>query len=209
MFGRGTSSPADYHPSSRRYNQRLGPSAFCFLLFLFPAPYSLLLVIDCTFLCNAFAPGESSNVDEVGKILPSLFRKEFRRDEPHVLDVLLPLWARIAGKAIAQHSRPTFFSGGLLVVSTDSATWNTQLAHMGEELRGGINKFLGCQLVGKLQFKLVSRRAAFSRSQPIPARATRPATSQPPTIDTDAVTDPQVSAALAASYAKYFSRARR
>ena len=66
-------------------------------------------------------------VDEIGKILPSLFSKQIRREEPYLLEILGPLWPRIVGKSIAQHSQPTLFASGVLSLAADSATWAKQL----------------------------------------------------------------------------------
>ena len=92
-------------------------------------------------------------MDEIGKILPSLFRKQICRAEPHLLEILLPLWPRIAGKTMAQHSQPALFASGVLTLTTDCATWGTQLRHMTEEIRAEINGFLGQPIVKKLRIK--------------------------------------------------------
>lgn len=104
----------------------------------------------------------SPNVDDIGKILPILFRKQIRRAEPHLLDILFPLWPRIAGKTMAQHSQPTFFASGVLTLTADCATWGTVLRHMTEEIRGEINGFLGQQIVKKLRIKTVTQADLFS-----------------------------------------------
>ena len=38
------------------------------------------------------------------------FGNESGREEPHLLEILLPLWPRIAGKSIAKHSQPVLFA---------------------------------------------------------------------------------------------------
>jgi len=145
-------------------------------------------------------------VDEVGKILPSLFRKQMRRDEPHVLEILLPLWPRIAGKTIAQHAQPAVFASGVLTVTTDCATWSTQLRHMAEDLRAGINGFLGQSIVKKLRIKKVSYASLLA---PPPPRRGAPVSAPSPagkTVDTASIADPEIASALANSYIKYFTR---
>jgi len=147
-------------------------------------------------------------VDEIGKILPSWFRKRIRPADPHLLDILLPLWPRIAGKTMAQHSQPTFFASGMLTVTTDCATWGAQLRHMTEEIRAEINGFLGLPVVKKLRIKTVTAPSLFSlppvreKAPPAPALGKR-------AVDTTGITDPEIAAALATSYAKYFERPRR
>jgi predicted nucleic acid-binding Zn ribbon protein len=146
-------------------------------------------------------------VDEIGKMLPVVFRKQIRRAEPHLLEILLPLWPRIVGKAMAQHSQPTFFASSVLTLATDSTTWSTQLKHLSEEIRLEINGFLGQPIVKKLRIKTVSQPGLFS-----PQRASRgSALPAPPrakqAMDTDSIADPEIASALASSYAKYFNRA--
>lgn len=148
-------------------------------------------------------------MDEIGKVLPTLFRKQIGRAEPHLLDILLPLWPRIAGKTMAQHSQPVFFASGILTLATDCATWNTQLRHMTEEIRAGINGFLGQSIVKKLRIKTAAQPSLFASTRP-----SRGITPPAPAVaekamDTAAILDPQVALALASSYAKYFTRPRR
>jgi hypothetical protein len=150
-----------------------------------------------------------ANVDEIGKIIPSLFRKQIRRQEPHLLEILLPLWPRIAGGTMAQHSQPVSFTSGVLTLATDCATWGTQLRHMTEEIRAGINGFLGQPIVKKLRVKTVTQPHLFS-----PSRPSRPvAPPAPPMVeqvlDTTSIADREVASALASSYSKYFNRPRR
>ncbi len=145
-------------------------------------------------------------MDEIGRILPGLFRKQIRRTEPHLVEILLPLWPRITGKTLAQHSRPAVFAAGILTVSTDCPTWGAQLRHMTEELRAGINGFLGQPIVRKLRIRteppsLLPAPAAPRSALPSPAFREQVA-------DTAAIADREIAAAFAASYSKYFSRHR-
>jgi hypothetical protein len=148
-------------------------------------------------------------VDEIGKILPSLFRKQIRRAEPHLLDILLPLWPRIAGRTMAQHSQPALFVSGVLTLTTECATWGTQLRHMTEEIRTEINGFLGQPIVKKLRIKTVTQPALFSPPRVSPGSAPLAPPPVVPPMDTDSIGDPEVATALASSCAKYFNRPRR
>ncbi len=148
-------------------------------------------------------------MDEIGKLLPSLFRKQINRQEPRLLEILLPLWPRIAGKSIAQHSQPTFFASGVLTLTTDCATWGTQLRQMTEEIRAKINGFLGQPLVKKLRFKTVTQPSLFSAPRPSHGAALPAPVLVEPAIDADSIADREVASALASSYTKYFNRPRR
>ena len=148
-------------------------------------------------------------MDEIGKILPSLSRKQIRREEPRLLEILLPLWPRIAGRTIAQHSQPTVFASGVLTLATDCTTWATQLRHMTEDIRAEINGFLGQPIVRKLRIKTVTQPGLFPPARPssgytppAPLRGER-------ALDTTSIADPEVTSALASSYFKYFNRPGR
>jgi hypothetical protein len=148
-------------------------------------------------------------VDEIGKILPALFRKQICRAEPYLLDILLPLWPRIAGKTIAQHSQPTLFTSGVLTLAADCTTWGTQLRHMTEEIRAEINSFLGQSIVRELRIKTMTHPSLFSHSRPL-GGTTLPAMPRPvQTLDTTSIADPEIARALGSSYSKYFNRPGR
>ena len=93
-------------------------------------------------------------MEEVGKLLPTIFRRQMRRENAHIVEILGPLWMRVAGKEIAEHSRPVEFAAGTLTLGTSCPSWAAQLRLMTEELRAEINKFLGCTVVKKLQVRL-------------------------------------------------------
>jgi len=149
----------------------------------------------------------TTHVDEIGKILPALFRKQIRRDEPRLIEILSPLWPRIVGRPMAEHSRPALFQAGVLTLAADSSTWSTQLAHLTEEIRAGVNAFLGVPVVKKLRVKTVGQPSLFAPPRP---KAGAPATPiEGPPMDTTPIVDHEVAMALATSHAKYFSRPRR
>jgi hypothetical protein len=146
-------------------------------------------------------------VDEIGKLLPVLFKKQIRRAEPHLLEILVPLWPRIVGKTMAQHSRPALFELGVLTLHADCPTWGTQLRHMTEEIRTEVNGFLGQAIVKKLRIKTVDQPDLVSPSRRA-NRATPPGLPADVAMVTDSIADPEIAATLASSYAKYFNRPR-
>jgi len=146
-------------------------------------------------------------VDDIGKILPSVFQKQIRRAEPHLLEILLPFWPRITGRSIAEHSRPSFFESGVLTLTTDGASWGKELRRMAEEIRAKTNCFLGQPIVKNLRIKTVPEPALFAAARrgttlPLPYRTEQ-------SLDTTAIPDLEVATALANSYSKYFNRPRR
>jgi len=147
-------------------------------------------------------------VDEIGKLLPFVFRKQIRRAEPRLLEILIPLWPRIAGKTMAQHSQPAAFESGVLTLTTDCATWGAQLRQMTEEIRAEINSFLGQPVVKKLRVKKVAQLDLFA-SRPSSGTATRTLVLPEGGVDTTSIPDPEIARVIASSYAKYFARPRR
>jgi len=85
-----------------------------------------------------------------------------------VLEIVAPLWTRIAGKEIAAQSEPTAFEEGTLTVSTECPTWGLQLGRMAEELRAQINCFLGCPVVKKVRVRCQGRPAHGKHGQARP-----------------------------------------
>ena len=130
-------------------------------------------------------------MDEIGKLLPTLFRKQIRRAEPHLLEILVPLWPRIAGKVMAQHSQPALFDLGVLTLHADCATWGTQLRQMTEEIRAKVNGFLGQAMVKKLRIKTVPQSDLFC-----PAKLAQNVLPTTPLseerMDTDSIADPEI-----------------
>lgn len=146
-------------------------------------------------------------MDEIGKMLPVLFKKQIRRAEPHLLEILVPLWPRIVGRTMAEHSRPAHFDLGTLTLHADCPTWGTQLRHLTDEIRTEVNRFLGQAIVKKLRIKTVTQPDRFSPSRRAD-RATPPSLPADVAMVTDAIADPEIAATLASSYAKYFNRPR-
>ena len=147
-------------------------------------------------------------MDEIGKILPSLFRKQIRRDQPRLLEIMVPFWPSIVGRTMAEHSRPALFEAGVLTLAADGATWATQLGHLTEEICAGINAFLGVPVVKKLRIKSVLQPMLFASPRRTATASPQAPKEQLP-MDTTAIVDPEVATALATSHAKYFGRPRR
>ena len=93
-------------------------------------------------------------MEEIGNILPALFRTHLRRDSAPLLEILVPLWPRIAGRGIAEHSQPVAFVAGILTLRTSCTPWAGQLRRMTEEIRAEVNSFLGCPVVKKVRVQL-------------------------------------------------------
>ena len=73
-----------------------------------------------------------------------------------MVEILAPLWPRVAGKAIAANSRPVAFAAGTLTVAA-AGPWAAQLDFMSEEIRAAINAYLGREVVKKVKLRKAPR----------------------------------------------------
>lgn len=89
-------------------------------------------------------------MEEIGNILPHLFRRHVRRQDPRVAEILASLWPRVAGKLLAQHSRPVSFRGGTLTLAVPNGCWAKELQQLAEEIRARVNACMGGQVVKRL-----------------------------------------------------------
>jgi Dna[CI] antecedent DciA-like protein len=146
--------------------------------------------------------------------------------EPRVVEILAPLWPHVVGKAIAQHSQPLAFEGGVLKLATSCPSWAVQLRRMSEEIRAEVNRYLGRGVVKKVSFRhnsrlvLTDRQGATTMRQSRTPRLSEPATLRP-ALEVgvkprqlkpngsrgDIELDPEVARILERSFTKYFSRA--
>jgi hypothetical protein len=105
-------------------------------------------------------------MDEVGKILPAVFRRQAERMEPPVAQILAPLWPRVAGKAMARQCRPVAFCHGTLTLVTEDESWSLQLQQMAEQICAEINAFLGGPIVKRLCVRQVLSLGPAERMAP-------------------------------------------
>ncbi|MGE5325553.1 MAG: DUF721 domain-containing protein [Deltaproteobacteria bacterium] len=99
-------------------------------------------------------------MDEIGNSLPAVFKHQLRKPGPRLAEILEPLWARAAGRAIAQHSRPAAFADGTLKLKADSQTWAVQLGLMQAQIVSKVNEFLGAAVVKDLEVTVTADQAA-------------------------------------------------
>jgi hypothetical protein len=104
-------------------------------------------------------------MEEIGKILPKVLQPQLSRLEPPVVEVLAPLWTRVAGKVLAKECRPVTFSAGTLTLATEDPDWVEPLQQMAEEIRAHVNNFLGKPVVKHLRILSVRKLDHGDRSQ--------------------------------------------
>jgi hypothetical protein len=147
-------------------------------------------------------------LEEIGKILPAVFRAQVRRAEPALLEILVPLWPRVVGRGIAQQTRPVAFAAGRLTLATSCPTWAAQLRHLAEEIRARINNYLGSPIVRKLcvehRPQMESAERPMPRNSPLDFEALKL-----PALELTDKLDPEIAGILERSFAKYFARRGR
>jgi hypothetical protein len=103
-------------------------------------------------------------VEEIGKILPAILRSQIERLNPPVVEILAPLWSRVAGRTMARNCRPVAFRTGTLTLACECTSWTAQLQEMAEEIRAEINSFLGGPVVKNIHVQWVAQLDAASQN---------------------------------------------
>ena len=148
-------------------------------------------------------------MEELGKILPALWKQHLRHANLHLADILASVWAQVVGKPLAQCCRPLAFEGGRLTLGVADLELAAQLRPMAEEIRAEVNSFLGSPVVKKVivrhvrGLKLDTVFPLQDRAAPVVPVCALPADSA------QAGLDPEVARIVARSYAKYFARQGR
>jgi hypothetical protein len=147
-------------------------------------------------------------MEEIGILLPKVLKPQLSRLEPPVIEVLAPLWTRVAGKALARQCRPVAFSAGTLTLATDDADWAEPLQQMAEEIRAHVNNFLGKPVVKQLRILRVGK---VDRSDRAECRPENLPVSKPNRKDgAGKVSDmaPNMAQVIGRPYAKFFGPKR-
>lgn len=145
-------------------------------------------------------------MEEIGKILPAVFKRQVQRGDAALADVLAAFWPRVVGKAIAQNSRPMSFSDGTLTLAASSPSWAAQLRHLAEDVRAEINSFLGRSVVKKLRVKHTLSWVCWESQVPAHAAVPEVAPVKPPRPAGAVQLDPEMSGIVERSFVKYFTR---
>ena len=146
------------------------------------------------------------SVEEIGKLLPAVFKRQVRRNDPKVIEILAPLWARVVGKGIALQSRPTAFEAGTLTIVTSCPTWAAQLRQMSEEVRAQVNNYLGGAIVKKLRLRVILEADPVNATAPQEKVTLEGEPTQEPLPEGAAQLEPEMTGMIERSYAKYFAR---
>lgn len=150
-------------------------------------------------------------MEEIAHILPRVLRKQPLRNRQPVLEILVPLWPRVAGELIARFSRPAAYHQEILTVAVSSPPWATQLREMREDIRAQINHFLGAPLVKKLRVQReplpkVEQKVPFHVPEAHGASLLEARRLRLPWAEAETHLDPEVARIVERSFRKYFSR---
>jgi len=146
------------------------------------------------------------SVEEIGKLLPAIFKRQVRRNDPKMIEILAPLWTRVVGKGMARQSRPTAFEAGTLTLVTSCPSWAAQLRQMSEEVRAQVNNYLGGAVVKRLRVRVLLDTDPVEASAPQETVALERAPALQPLPDGAVQLEPEMTGMLERSYAKYFAR---
>ncbi len=150
-------------------------------------------------------------MEELGNIMPQVFKARGLGGRPPLLPVLVPLWPRVVGKLIAREAQPVAFGEGVLTIAASSTCWVTQLRSLSEEIRRQINGFLGGPVVKELRLR---RQKSWETQVPL-SLPSGVKDSQPPLLletarnlwaQTDVKLDRDLAGVVERSFVKYFSR---
>jgi hypothetical protein len=79
------------------------------------------------------------------------------------LSLIATNWEHLAGRRLAEHSRPTSLARGTILVAADSPAWAAELTMVSEKLLASARKLTGDQAVKKIRIQ--SRQAGTPGSQ--------------------------------------------
>lgn len=94
--------------------------------------------------------GGKSDPSPLGDALESVIKERGWSTEINV-HLLLGRWSELVGEAVAQHSTPEAFRGGVLVVRTSSTNWASQLRLMAPQVLARMNESLGQGSITRVQ----------------------------------------------------------
>ena len=147
-------------------------------------------------------------MEEIGILLPKVLKPQLSRLEPPVIEVLAPLWTRVAGKALAKQCQPVAFSGGTLTLATNDADWAEPLQQLAEEIQAHVNNFLGKPVVKHLRILRVGKLDRRDRAQwrPEDLPVSKPNRKNWPGKVSEVA--PDMAQVIGRPYAKYLGRKR-
>lgn len=96
-------------------------------------------------------------MEAIGKLLPAIFKRQMRRDDSRLVELLVAFWQCAAGRSIAENSTPVHFGAGTLTLETTCPTWAIQLRTMTEEIRASINNYLGASIVKTIRVQIAPK----------------------------------------------------
>lgn len=99
---------------------------------------------------RAFVVESHFPMKRIGEFLAPALRQTVARQSPFTW--LAEAWPAIVGRRIAEHSRPSRLSSGVLDVAVKNKSWRNELTEMAGEFRERINSAWSGNLVREIQF---------------------------------------------------------
>lgn len=107
-------------------------------------------------------------MERAGRILSKLGIKAVEVAGVKTYHLAPGAWTAAVGKTISAHARPVFLEGTRLIVETDDALWQGQLAALRPAILAQLEKVLGAGHIAAIEF-----RVAPPRRQPARVEAPR------------------------------------
>ncbi len=150
-------------------------------------------------------------MEDLGNILPRVLKKHVRGESAPVLAVLAGVWPRVAGKAMAEQSRPVSFSAGTLTLAVTCPNWAVQLKGLSEVIRKAANEALGRPAVRQVRIKLADLNEDAGRKPAAKPEHGRQLAADSVEADIPALAKlaPELREIVARSFAKYFAHSDR
>ena len=142
-------------------------------------------------------------VNELSSLLPG-FLRQLHFSEELTGELVIELWKRVVGEALAQNARPLRMRESTLVLTVSSEAWKKELFSLRFEILKRLERLLGPSKVSGLELRVDPWMAAASApvAEPPPSQSAE----EPTGLELDSISDPQLSRSLAAAAASYFGR---
>ena len=122
-------------------------------------------------------------MERAGRILSKLGIKAVEVAGVKTYHLAPGAWAAAVGKTIASHAKPVFLDGTRLIVETEDAVWQAQLAALRPAILEQLEKVLGSGHIAAIDFRVVPPRRQ-------PVRVEAAVLSAVPSDEADQIKDP-------------------
>ena len=140
-------------------------------------------------------------MNELSSLLPG-FLRQLHFSEELTGELVIALWKRVVGEALAQNARPRRMRGSTLVLTVSSEAWKKELFSLRFEILKRLERLLGPSKVSGLELRVDPWMTAATVSVADPP--SNHSAEEPTALDLDLISDPELNRSLAAAAASYF-----